>query len=201
MKVKLIELAAFLSLFICILSCMSFENDCKSIRNEIMRLHVIANSDSEADQALKLKVRDTILQKGKEIFSYSNNISSAKMQIENGTEKLIAEAEKIISSEGFDYDVNVVVGSSYFPTRQYDDITLPAGYYQSVKVIIGEGQGKNWWCVLFPPMCLPAAAKDSVRLQDVLSSDEMELVKSKPKYEVRFWIIEKFQELKRSYKS
>lgn len=201
MKIKLLELAAFLSLFICIVSCLAFEKDCEGIRSEVMRLHVIANSDSTADQELKLKVRDTILKKSKEIFSESSDLLSAQKSVEAGLETLKSEAKKAVKNEGFNYDVNVVMGPSYFPTRQYDDITLPAGCYNSVKVIIGEGEGKNWWCVLFPPMCLPAASKNEVKLKDVLNEDELKLVKSAPKYEVRFWIVEKLQEIKRSYKT
>lgn len=201
MKIKLIELAAFLSLFICVVSCLSFENDCKGIREKVMRLHVIANSDSVSDQDLKLKVRDSILSGSEEIFTSSDNLDDAKKDVESGLVSLKELAENTVREEGYNYSVSVKFEPAYFPTRQYDSVTLPAGYYSALKVIIGEGKGKNWWCVLFPPMCLPAAEKEEKVLSDVLSGDELHLVSKKPRYEVRFWIIEKLQEIKISYKS
>ncbi len=200
MKLKLVEIAFFLSLFICIFSCLSFENDCKGIRKEIMRLHVIANSDSEADQTLKLDVRDSILEKSKELFGTQNNISDATEILKSKKQALIKTADEVIKKAGYNYKARVEIAESYFPTRQYDSVTLPAGYYKSVRVILGEGKGKNWWCVLFPPMCLPAAAKGEINLNDVLTQSQMKLVKSDPRFEVRFWIVEKLQNLKRSHK-
>ena len=201
MKLKLIEIALFLSLFISIVSCISFEKECDGIREKVMRLHVIANSDSEADQTLKLKVRDRILSESEAVFSPSENLREAERDVEENMDELKACAEKAVKAEGYSYNVKVSFEPSYFPTRTYENVTLPAGYYKSLKVIIGEGEGRNWWCVLFPPMCLPAAMKEEEVLSAVLSEDELSVVSSKPEYEVRFWIVEKIQEIKRSYKS
>lgn len=201
MKLKLIEIAAVLSLFICILSSVSFERDCDGIREKIVRLHVIANSDSEADQAMKLKVRDRIIEESGELFALSESTEEAEENLKNSLYDLTLITEKVIKEEGSDYTVEVRVEPSYFPVRSYGNLTLPAGTYKSLKIIIGEGKGKNWWCVLFPPLCLPAAEKRDDLLSDVLTQKEIELISSKPKYEVRFWIAEKLQELKISYKS
>lgn len=200
MKIKLIEISAFLSLFICIISCLSFERECDDIRHKVMRLHVIANSDSGYDQELKLKVRDRILKESEMIFGNSDNLEKAEKSVAKGMDKLRKCAEKVISEQGYNYTVEVKAEPSYFPTRTYESVTLPAGYYKSLKVIIGEGKGKNWWCVLFPPMCLPAVTKEEDVLSTVLSQEEVQLVKAKPEYEVRFWIVEKLQEFKISYK-
>lgn len=199
MKIRLIELSAFLALFICIISCLSFEKECEDIRQKVMRLHVIANSDSPADQQLKLKVRDRILEDSEDLFS-SSTLKEAEKDVEAALDALSESAESAVRKEGCDLPVRVTFEPSYFPTRQYESVTLPAGTYKSLKVIIGEGEGKNWWCVLFPPMCLPAAQKEEDVLSAVLSEEELKLVSSKPKYEVRFWIVEKLQEIKISYK-
>ncbi len=201
MKLKLVEIALFLSLFISVISCLSFENDCDSIRGKVLRLHVIANSDKKVDQELKLKVRDSILFESEEIFTHAESLVTAEKEMVKTLPKIEECAEKAVQNEGFSYDVTVKFEPSYFPTRTYENVTLPAGFYKSLKVIIGEGEGKNWWCVLFPPMCLSAAMKEEEVLSTVLSEDELSLVSSKPKYEVRFWIVEKLQEFKRTYKS
>lgn len=201
MKLKLIEIALFLSLFISVISCISFEKDCDGIREKVLRLHVIANSDRDEDQNLKLKVRDRILLESENIFSPADNLTDAETGVEEGLEALKECAEKAVKDEGYSYNVTVSFEPSYFPTRTYETVTLPAGNYKSLKVIIGEGKGRNWWCVLFPPMCLSAATKEEEVLSAVLSEDELSLVSAKPQYEVRFWIVEKFQELKNSYKS
>ena len=200
MKTRLLEISAFFSLFICIISCLSFESDCESIRGKVLRLHVIANSDSEYDQELKLKVRDTILKDSEELFS-SDELSEAEREVESALDALRVSAESAVKAQGSSYSVRVTFEPTYFPTREYENVTLPAGIYKSLKVIIGEGEGKNWWCVLFPPMCLSAAQKEEDVLSKVLCEDELSLVSKSPKYEVRFWIVEKFQEFKRSHKT
>lgn len=196
MKIKLIEASAFAAFIIAvILSVADFEGDCKNIRQEVLRLHVIANSDSYEDQLLKLKVRDNVLEKGKSIFGISDNKNDAKKALEINQKLIESAAEEEIRKNGYDYPVKVEIGKSRFPTKTYGNITLPAGEYDALRVIIGEGSGKNWWCVMFPPMCLPAASED-VKIDDVMNEKELQLVESSPKYEVRFWIIEKIESIK-----
>ncbi len=199
MKLKAIDISVFLTLIICIAATVSFENSCKGIREEILRLHVIANSDEEYDQELKLKVRDAVLMSGKTIFSGSEDIISAQGKISEHTELLRASAIETINSLGYSYDVKIELKRSYFPTRVYDNITLPAGYYKAVRIIIGEGKGKNWWCIMFPPLCLPAATDNRELISEYLNQKEMDIVTSSPKYEVRFWLIEKYYDLKNRY--
>ena len=201
MKIKLIEIALFLALFISVINCLSFDKECDGIREKVMRLHVIANSDTKADQNLKLKVRDNILSESEVIFSDAESLVVAEREIAKTLPEIEKCAEKALKNEGYSYDVTVKFEPSYFPTRTYENVTLPAGFYKSLKVTIGEGKGKNWWCVLFPPMCLPAATKEDEVLSAVLTEEELSLVSSNPKYEIRFWIVEKLQEFKRSYKS
>jgi stage II sporulation protein R len=196
MKLKAIDIAVFMTLIICIVATISFENDCKGIREEVLRLHVIANSDEDYDQELKLKVRDALLQSGESIFSGSEDIISAESKIADKQDILRYTAEETVYNLGFDYDVKIELARSYFPTKTYGELTLPAGYYKAVRVIIGQGKGKNWWCIMFPPLCLPAATDSENIIRDFLSEEEMQIVTSDPKYEVRFWLVEKYYELK-----
>ncbi len=195
MKARLIEISVFLSLFVCIISCVSFENDCEDIRQSVLRLHVVASSDTTEDQQLKLKVRDALLEKGADIFTENDSLIMAEEKVKNSLDVLKETAESTVRESGYTYPVDVELTKSYFPTRQYENITLPAGSYNAVKVIIGEGEGKNWWCVMFPPLCLPAASENEAKLSDVLNEKGMDIVTGEKKYEVRFWIVEKYQEL------
>ena len=196
MKLKAIDISVFLTLIICIIATLSFENNCKGIREEVLRLHVIANSDETYDQELKLKVRDAVLRSGKTVFSGSEDIISAENEIADKKEVILYSAVETVRNLGYDYDVKLELTRSYFPTRTYDNLTLPAGYYKAVRIIIGEGKGKNWWCIMFPPLCLPSATKKDEIISDFLTDEEMDIVTADPDYEVRFWIIEKYYELK-----
>lgn len=196
MKFKHFEIICFFSLFICIIiSTLNFDSQCEDIRENILRLHVIANSDSEKDQKLKYEVRDELLKDGSFSIGDSKSKKEAQQAISGNIDFLRKKAQQKVYDKGFGYNVTVEIAKSYFPTRQYEDITLPAGYYDAVKVIIGEGKGKNWWCVMFPCLCLPAATKDNVRPEDILDKEQMEIIKDKNRYEVRFWLVEKYYEI------
>lgn len=196
MKRNRLELSfLFAFLVTVIISLCGFETECKTISTKILRLHVIAASDSEADQQLKLKVRDSVLNCCEELLSGESQKGAAERKIAANLDKLRAAAQAEIEKNGFHYPVRVELTKSDFPTRTYGTVTLPAGEYNAVRVIIGDGEGKNWWCVMFPPLCLPAAEKQA-DLSDVLNQDELALTQSEPKYEVRFWIIEKIEKLK-----
>lgn len=196
-----IEASLLAALLICfVLNISSFSEECRNIRSKMLRMHVIANSDSEEDQELKLKVRDAVLAEGKEIFDGSVTADDAKSKILPETERLRKAALSVIENEGFSYDVKITVGNEYFNTRTYDNsITLPAGYYTAVKVIIGEGKGHNWWCVMFPPMCLPAASKEC-EISDVLEKDEVQIVEGGSKYKFKFKIVEIYEKISEKLK-
>ncbi len=200
-NVIILEISCFAALFLAVLlGTSSFENDCRDIRQEVLRLHVIANSDSAEDQALKLAVRDALLKKSDEIFSGGETKESSEKAVCQNLSLMLETAEAVLRENGVDESVCVSVGKSRFPTRSYSSITLPAGEYDALRVVIGEGKGKNWWCVMFPPLCLPAA-EEKEPLDDVLNESELELVQSAPKFEIRFWFVEKFEELKARFKN
>ena len=187
-------LAGFI--FTIIFTITGFAETCDEIRSDVLRLHVLANSDSEEDQQLKLKVRDSLLTTGKNIFDGSVTKENAEEKIENEKEKLIETAEKVIRENGFDYPVEITVTDEFFTTRTYENITLPAGKYKAVRVLIGESAGKNWWCVMFPPLCIPASQPD---INLFFNEDEVKLVESDPKYEPRFKIIEIYESIKNRF--
>lgn len=131
----------------------SFEKTEVALAQNFLRLHVVANSDSDVDQSLKLKVRDRIIEETREVFDKETDINSARQDIAANLGKIEKCARDEIKKSGFDYDVNVSFGKSRFPTKNYGEIVLPAGSYDALEVKIGSAEGKNWWCVLFPPLC------------------------------------------------
>ncbi len=199
--VKKIEFSISLAMIISIvLSVVSFADTAEKIRGDVLRLHVIAASDSEEDQKLKLKVRDAILTAGTDIFDGSVDVENAIEKIIPKIKTLEETANKVIKENGFDYDVAITIDKEYFTTRTYETVTLPAGEYLSLIIKIGEGKGKNWWCVMFPPMCISAANEDMV-LKSALNKNEINLVNRNPKFEPRFKIIEIFENFKNRTKT
>lgn len=196
-KIKLFEFSVFIGFIIAIVfSITSFASTCDEIRTDVLRLHVIANSDSEKDQQLKLKVRDAVLTAGENIFDGSVTRENAEEKIRSEKEKLETAAKKVIEENGFDYDVEITVTEEFFNTRTYESVTLPAGKYMAVRVLIGESTGRNWWCVMFPPLCIPASQTD---INLYLDEKEVKLVETNPKYEPRFKIVEIYESLKNRF--
>lgn len=193
---KKIKISVTVGIVVAILfSICSFAKTSEEIRSDVLRLHVIANSDTSIDQNLKLRLRDYILQKGKDIFNGSVNVENAVEKIEPVLPELEKSAKAFVNQAGFDYDVKISLSNEYFTTRTYETVTLPAGKYLALRVVIGSGEGHNWWCVMFPPMCVPAADKKD-EIENVFSEKEIKLVESKPKYEPRFKVVEIYEQLK-----
>lgn len=178
-----------------IFSICSFAKTSEEIRSDVLRLHVIANSDSSVDQNLKLRLRDYILEEGEDIFDGSVNVENAVKRIEPKLAELENSAETFVKNAGFDYDVKITLSNEYFTTRTYESVTLPAGKYLALRVVIGSGEGHNWWCVMFPPMCVPAADKKD-EIENVFTDKEIKLVESKPKYEPRFKVVEIYEQIR-----
>ena len=188
-KRSMIEISVALALvFAFTISAVGFGRECEKVRGEVVRLHVLANSDSEADQAVKLLVRDALLGSGSELFSGEVTARGA------------AVAEKVLRDNGFDYGADIRLVNEYFTTRSYEGFTLPAGRYTAVKVVLGSGKGHNWWCVMFPPLCLPAAS-EKTDIDAVLGRDGAELIEGGSKYEIRFKIVEVIESIKEKFRS
>ena len=167
----------------------------EQLADKLTRLHVIANSDSEADQALKLAVRDRIIEAaGYEYGHFEGEIDDELLAL------LQQAAQEEVLARGFLYPVTVTHERTFFDTRHYDGFSLPAGYYDAVRVIIGDGDGQNWWCVLFPPLCLPAAQTGEFS-EEASGADEMLLreEEGRPKYKMRLAVVEWAQELREKW--
>ena len=200
MKLKKIELAVIAGLiFSIIFNVFSFALSCKKVERDVLRLHIIANSDSEYDQRLKLKVRDEILKSGYDIFNGNETLSQAKSKIAANLDNIRKIALQYLEKNGCYYDVKVKFEKTFFETRYYENFTLPAGGYEAFRVVIGKGEGHNWWCVMFPPMCL--SASDNIKDIKSLSKEEKELILSNPEYEIRFKCVEVYQKIKKYLKN
>lgn len=199
MKTVKFELAAIVAFIICVfLSAYNLDRGCDGIRQNILRLHVIAASDSSYDQSVKLQLRDVLLLKGSEFFSESKTKQEAEGKLLSAVDTLTKEANNYLESIGYPYKATVSLSKSRFPTKKYEGYTLPAGVYDALKVTIGSGEGQNWWCVMFPALCLPAAKKNTDCFDGILTEKEQRFI-TEEKFEIRFWIVEKWQELEKSF--
>lgn len=164
----------------------------QEISERILRFHVRANSDSSEDQALKLKVRDAIGVHMQDELAGVTNLDECTALVENRLSEIIQTAEQVIAQEGYDYPVTAEVKTVEFPVKTYGSYTFPAGDYQALNVVIGEGKGQNWWCVMYPNMCFHGAVYEVVdekaeqSLRQVLSEDEYDAVLKSRRYQVRF---------------
>ena len=193
---KKIRVSVAVALIICVmLSLVGFDSKCDDLRNNVLRLHILANSDSTADQNLKLAVRDAILATGCVEFESCTNLEEALKCAEESLENFKCVAEDTVKEYGYDYKIEVLLDKTYFNTRVYDDFTLPAGFYNALVVKIGKAEGKNWWCVMFPAICVPAAT--DAELSDSVESDSADIALNADKYQIRFKAVEIYQYFKK----
>lgn len=183
------------------------ENIHKGLESGLIRLHVIANSDSAEDQEVKQKVRDEILKYMQSQSAGLESTGEARNLISNNLEKIEQIADDVLQNSGFDYKAKAYFGKYSFPTKVYGDVTLPAGEYQSLRIVLGNGSGANWWCVMFPPLCFVDASKGIVpesskaQMQNILTEEQYNIAMSNSSgsnYEVKvkFKIVELFQQTK-----
>ena len=184
--VRALALALGLSI---VVSLCGFEGECQEIRDSVLRLHILANSDSTEAQALKLKVRDAVVEQTAGLFDGVENEGQARDIAAKTLPEIEKTAQQCVYDAGYAYPVKAELVDMYFTTRSYDTVTLPAGTYDAVRITIGEAAGQNWWCVVFPPLCV-SAATDAADMEDVLTEDQQDIVENKDRYEVRFKIVE-----------
>lgn len=170
-----------------IFSMTGFSAACKDIENRLLRFHIIANSDSMEDQNLKMKIRDEIVQYTDTLFRSCHSKEDAMNTAQENIDSIRLKAQQKVYSEGYDYPVTASVTKMEFDTRVYKDFTLPAGTYDAVRITIGSGKGHNWWCVLYPAVCVPSAEKN---IGSALTESETDIVTESDKYIVKFKIIE-----------
>ena len=183
------------ALVICLmLSVCQLHGTCQGVRDNAVRLHILANSDSAEDQALKLKVRDAVLALSADWQEEAATAADALVLAESRLPAVQATAQAVVAAAGYDYPVTAEVCRMYFTTRQYDTLTLPAGTYDAVRLQIGAGEGQNWWCVMYPPLCV-GAATDRRQATSLWSDNQQELVKNGDRYVVKFKVVEWVQSL------
>ena len=182
----------------------------ENYKDKLIRFHVLANSDSEEDQQLKLKVRDAVIDYLQPKLRDSKSINESERIILEEEGNLINICRDVIEKNGYNYDVHIDLGYSKFPTKQYSSVVLPAGEYKALRILIGKGQGKNWWCVMFPPLCFVDKQNNVIdketdaKLREVLTEEEYELIVEKDNDKVddltiKFKIVEIIQKIKESY--
>lgn len=176
-------LAIFISNF------MPFYAACQEVREDTLRLHILANSDSEEDQALKLKVRDAILEHEADFLGTAVNKEQAVSLAGSQIAAIQSIAQQVVYDNGYQYPVTAQIENMYFDTRMYDDFTLPAGRYDALRVEIGSHEGKNWFCVLFPPLCVPSAMPEEVSY----TQEEKNAIYSP--YEIKFAAVELIEQI------
>ncbi len=186
---KIFISAIFVILAITIAYSVEAYDGLSEINDKVIRLHVMANSDSSDDQQLKYKVRNKIINTFNEEFKDIGTKTESSNIIIEKINQIRCETEEIIKEEGYNYDVAVYYGNYKFPRKIYQEIVLPEGYYDAVRIEIGQAQGSNWWCVMFPPLCFVDFGKDKddpvfdidtqERLEEILTLEEIEVIKTK----------------------
>ena len=189
------EVIILIALSALLLFGLWLEREQTEVSDSVLRLHVLANSDRAEDQALKLKVRDAVLQEAKAILPESSSVREAEKVLGKNLERLAAAGAAVVAEEGYDYPVSAGLEDIWFPTKEYEDFALPAGEYRALRIVIGEGEGQNWWCVVFPQLCMGAEG-EFVETANAAGLDPELAQTLEGEYELRFWVLEKLGELK-----
>ena len=169
-----------------------------ALAQKMIRLHVIANSDSDADQALKLEVRDKVLDFTTTVLQRSADMEDAQVRLREELTRIETIARREIAAQGYDYPVTAQLASAEFPLKEYDGFSLPAGEYMALRLVIGEGEGRNWWCVVYPPLCTAAAADmPQTAIQAGLTGDDVSLITGEDTgYVLKFRSVELWEQLR-----
>ncbi len=170
-----------------------FNVQCKNLSNDVFRLHILANSDSEKDQALKLKVRNATLKYTEKLYKNSKSKSEAEALTSKNLQSIADIAKKEIVKNGCDYSVKAEIKHMYFNTRYYGKVTMPSGFYNALRITIGKGEGHNWWCVMYPSLCV-GASTDYNSLKENTSEQEYDVMTNE-KYEFKFKAVEYFEKI------
>lgn len=195
MTKRILILLLSIAVLIGLLALLPVHNE-SEIYNNVLRLHVIANSDSAEDQSLKLLVRDAILIKAQELLSDVSSKEKAEKIISQNADELRLTAENTIRQNGYTYPVEIKLGEESYPTKNYESCAFPAGEYTSLQIKIGDAAGENWWCVLYPPLCLSAATDQDTFAEVGITDGQYQIIteSKNSKYKIRFKILESFSE-------
>ena len=193
------ELALLLGLALTLLLGLWLEREQSDLADSVLRLHVLANSDAQEDQALKLKVRDRVLEEAGSILPETASVEEAARVLGENLARLAAAGAEVVAQEGYGYPVSASLEETWFPTKEYEDFSLPAGQYQALRIVIGEGEGQNWWCVVFPPLCLGSVSESTQETAHKagLSEQQVSLLTGESEgYVVKFKALELWEQIK-----
>lgn len=193
-----LELALLLALAVMLLWGAWSLHRQDDLQEKMIRLHVIANSDSDADQTLKLCVRDAVLCRTEEILRQSADMTEARARLRDRLPDIGDAAAQELAAQGSGYSVSVALEDTEFPRKTYDGFALPAGEYLALRVVIGAGEGHNWWCVVYPPLCTTAACElEGVALEGGMTADDLSLMTGENAgYVLRFRSLELWERLR-----
>lgn len=189
---KLIKSVVAIIMVLMVIYAYSVYRDRETLNNQILRLHVVADTDTTVDQEVKLLVKDEILRLVDTIKDGATTKEEALQRLQNQLPALQDAANAMLEKLGKHYSAVVTLQEEAFPTRNYETFSLPAGVYDSLRVTIGSGEGKNWWCVVFPELCIPAASKDveSSAIEAGFSDSLSKTLTGEQGYEIRFWVLD-----------
>lgn len=175
-------------------SFFPFAAACGQLPRDVVRLHVVANSNGAEDQAVKLLVRDAVLEEAARWYQGAGSMEEASSQLCTHLQSIAGAARQVLREQGAGYSATAQMTEMYFPTRDYGDFRLPAGRYRTLRVTLGEGAGKNWWCVVFPSLCLPAATQEEALL--TLPEGERQVVEGGQDVQVKLKAVELWESLR-----
>ena len=175
-------------------SFFPFAAACGQLPRDVVRLHVVANSNGAGDQAVKLLVRDAVLEEAARWYQGAGSMEEASSQLCTHLQSIAGAARQVLGEQGVGYSATAQMTEMYFPTRDYGDFRLPAGRYRTLRVTLGEGAGKNWWCVVFPSLCLPAATQEEALL--TLPEGERQVVEGGRDVQVKLKAVELWESLR-----
>lgn len=175
-------------------SFFPFAAACGQLPRDVVRLHVVANSNGAGDQAVKLLVRDAVLEEAARWYQGAGSMEEASSQLCTHLQSIAGAARQVLGEQGVGYSATAQMTEMYFPTRDYGDFRLPAGRYRTLRVTLGEGAGKNWWCVVFPSLCLPAATQEEALL--TLPEGERQVVEGGQDVQVKLKAVELWESLR-----
>ena len=192
-KLRLWEAALFLAFGLTLTAGVWSSASASALAGQVLRLHVVANSDTQEDQVLKLQVRDAVLEQADLLLEDVTDRGEAEAVLSQQLQALAEAGAAVVAGAGYDYPVTVSLEDCWFPTKVYDGFSLPAGTYRALRIVIGEGGGQNWWCVVFPPLCLGSVTEEvaATAAQAGLSEDQVSLITGRDGgYVLKFKLIE-----------
>lgn len=201
-KLKRWEVALLTGFAVALLMGTYLDREQAALADSVIRLHVIANSDSEADQELKYQVRNRILTEAAALYQPGDDLQQVRKSMENNLTLLAQAGREVVEEQGYDYPVSANLERTWFPTKKYTDFALPAGNYTALRIVVGEGKGENWWCVAFPPLCLGSVSEtvDEAAAAGNFTPEQVSLITGESGgYVVKFKAMELWEQFKKMW--